>query len=86
MIRYEIEDVDFWCGRCDSAMAETDCRSAYCNHQRCLGCGHGCDIELDDGLCAHASAETERDDRIERIYLRDRLRPVRTVHIEQDLL
>lgn len=57
MIRYEIEDVDYWCGRCDSVMEETDCASAYCSHYRCLGCRHGCDIDLDDGLCAYASSE-----------------------------
>jgi hypothetical protein len=54
VIRYEIEDVDYWCRRCDSAMERTDCTSPHCAHNRCLGCRAGCDIELDDGLCMWA--------------------------------
>jgi hypothetical protein len=80
VIGYEIEDVDYWCTRCESAMENTGCISPHCCQYRCLGCGAGCDIELDDGICAHAIHRARID------YMPPVSRPIHIGHVIGDLL
>lgn len=81
----ELEPVDFYCTRCDSAMEWTACDAPPCQGYRCLNCGHGCDLyqRPDNGVCAtalasmpYALAAEIRDER--RLAYRFN-RPVKTI-------
>lgn len=75
----ELEPVEWFCDKCDSAMEWTGCSAPFCDGFRCMNCGRGCDIDNENGYCGtdlqnipFALANELRDDR------RAFCRPLRT--------
>lgn len=82
----ELEPVDYYCPRCDSAMDWTACNAPYCAGYRCPNCHAGCDLyQHDNGLCASALASMPyalaHELREERRISARHGRPVRTVRL-----
>jgi hypothetical protein len=75
MTRIELEPVEWYCDKCDSAMYWTGCVAPFCDGFRCLNCDRGCDIADENGYCGtnlqnipFALANELREDR--RAYCR----------------
>lgn len=81
MTLIELEPVDYYCEKCDSAMEWTACHAPYCLGYRCLNCDCGCDLhaEPEDGECARSLANLPlplaqeiRDERLRLLLMRGR--------------
>lgn len=80
----EVEPVDYYCRRCDSAMEQTGCEAPRCLGYRCLGCDSGCDLHDEDGNCALALASLPyrwAEGVTYELYAGWYSRPIRTVHL-----